>query len=636
MKRFLRTLLPIALLGALATPLLFENAASAASGDGTGTMTVSPTSVAASSTGNTLTFTFTPTQSLSSGGAITVTAPTGWPAPTSTNSSATVTGSTCTVGPVSGSSQTLTVPLTHTCSTSNTIKITYGVSGQTVSAPSSPGLATFITQSKNNTGTLTNISTQPTVTVFGPAAQLVFTTSPVAGLGGSAHAFATQPVVAVEDLEGDVVSSFSGTIGLTSSGGTLTACGGLTASSGIVNVSGCTFNGTSGAEYTLTATDSGLASGTSASFAPTSSSGSSEYKLVFTTSPIAAASGSTFTTQPVVKVESETGTVITGTGSTDTIALTIASGSGGTLSGCSSLSATGGVVNVGGCTFSGVVGTQYTLSATDSTHTTVNNNGPFTSASFSPTGAGPASTSNTTITANPTTVIANGTSSSTITVQAVDAAGNDLTSSGGTVTLSTTAGSLSSSTATDNGDGTYTDTLTAPTTASTATISGTIGGSAISSSQDATVNFVAGPATQLVFTTQPGPGVINSPLSPQPIVKVEDAHGNVVTSDSEPITLAIDNNAGPGGTLSGCSATTMNGVASFSGCQIDTIGTGYTLTASNGAPDNLTSSPSSAFNITGPAAQLVFTTSPVAGLGGSRPHSRPSRWSQSRTLKAMW
>ena len=119
---------------------------------------------------------------------------------------------------------------------------------------------------------------------------------------------------------------------------------------------------------------------------------------------------------------------------------------------------------------------------------------------------------------------------------------------------------------------------------STATISGTIGGSAIGSGQDATVDFVAGPATQLVFTTPPGNGVVNSPLSPQPVVKVEDANGNVVTSDSETITLAIANNAGPGGTLSGCSATTINGVATFSGCRIDTIGTGYTLTGEQRCP----------------------------------------------------
>ncbi len=632
MKRFVRTFLPILMLGTLAAPFVLIESASASAVSGDGTMVVSPTSTSAGSTGNILSFTFTANQgggptcgsgscAFSSGSYLTLVIPAGWTAPNTTSGTpgyTTVTGCSSSIASISGTGP-WTITVTQACSNGASLTITYGAgSGGSVTAPTPPGTSTFSTSTHQGSGgTATAITTSPTVTVIGPAAQLVFTTSPVAAASGSA--FTTEPVIKAEDSAGNVVTSFSGTIGLAAStGGSLTSCTSLTASSGVVTLnSTCKFSGTVGTQYTLTATYSGLTSGTSASFAPTSSSGSSEYKLAVTTSPIAAASGSTFTTQPVVKVESETGTVITGTGATDTIALTIASGSGGTLSGCSSLTATGGIVNVAGCTFSGVIGTQYTLSATDSTHTTVNSNGPFTSASFSPTGAGPASTSNTTITANPTSVIANGTSSSTITVQAVDAAGNDLTSSGGIVTLSTTAGSLSSPTATDNGDGTYTDTLTSPTTVSAGTISGTIGGSAISSSQDATVNFVAGPATQLVFTTQPGNGVVNIPWSQQPIVKVEDAHGNVVTSDSEAITLAIANNAGPGGTLSGCSATTINGVASFSGCQIDTIGQGYTLQASNAAPDNFTSLASSAFNITGLAAQLVFTTSPVAGAGGS-------------------
>ncbi len=506
------------------------------------------------------------------------------------------------------------------CQDSQSFTLTYGVTGTGVSAQATAGTVQFTTQTTENGQSIANISTQPTVTVVGPAAQLVFTTSPVAAASGSD--FSTEPVVKAEDSAGNVVTSFSGTIGLAAStGGSLTSCTSLTASSGVVTLnSTCKFSGTVGTQYTLTASYSGLSSGTSASFTPTSA-GTTFYKLVFTTSPVAGASGSAFTVQPIVTVNGESGGVITsGTGSGDTISLSIATGTGGTLSSCTGLTASSGTVHTSGCTFTGVVGTQYTLKATDTSRTLTG--GSSTSASFSPTGAGPASTTDTTINANPTTVTADGSSSSTITVQAVDATGNDLTSSGGTVTLSSTAGSLSA--VTDNGDGTYTATLTAPTTVSTATISGTIGGSAISSSQDATVNFVAGPATQLVFTTEPGGGVVNSPWSQQPIVKVEDAHGNVVTSDSEAITLAIANNAGPGGTLSGCSATTTNGVAAFSGCQIDTIGAGYTLTASNAAPDNLTSSPSSAFNITGPAAQLVFTTSPVAAGSGSA--SRPSRW----------
>ena len=68
-------------------------------------------------------------------------------------------------------------------------------------------------------------------------------------------------------------------------------------------------------------------------------------------------------------------------------------------------------------------------------------------------------------------------STSTLTVQAKDGNGNNLTASAGTVTLSTSAGSLSG--VTDNGNGTYTATLTSSATPGTANITGTIAGTAI-------------------------------------------------------------------------------------------------------------------------------------------------------------
>ena len=127
-----------------------------------------------------------------------------------------------------------------------------------------------------------------------------------------------------------------------------------------------------------------------------------------------------------------------------------------------------------------------------------------------------------------------------------------------------------------------------------------------------------GVPVQLVFTTSPSNSYGGQAFTPnQPVVKIEDSSGNVVTTDNTAITLAIGTNPG-GGTLSGCTATTVNGEADFSGCQIDKAGNGYTLTATD-ATDGLTtpSAPSNPFNITpGPAAQLVFTTSPGTSVAG--------------------
>ncbi|RJT26184.1 hypothetical protein D5I55_01340, partial [Chakrabartia godavariana] len=106
-----------------------------------------------------------------------------------------------------------------------------------------------------------------------------------------------------------------------------------------------------------------------------------------------------------------------------------------------------------------------------------------TSAPASPTPSGLTSL----ITAATSSISANGTSTTVITVQLKDVNGNNLTTGGNVVTLSTTAGTLSS--VTDNGNGTYTATLRSSTSVTTATVSGTVDGLAIANS--AQVQFVS-------------------------------------------------------------------------------------------------------------------------------------------------
>ena len=63
------------------------------------------------------------------------------------------------------------------------------------------------------------------------------------------------------------------------------------------------------------------------------------------------------------------------------------------------------------------------------------------------------------------------------------------------------------------------------------------------------------------------------------------------------------------------------GVATFAGCKIDKVGTGYTLTATGGRSDIGDHAP---FNITvGAATKLAFTTQPATGRAG---RVRGSRW----------
>ena len=111
-----------------------------------------------------------------------------------------------------------------------------------------------------------------------------------------------------------------------------------------------------------------------------------------------------------------------------------------------------------------------------------------------------------------------------------------------------------------------------------------------------TFAVTVGVASQLVFTTEPGGAVAGGAFAAQPVVKVEDALGNVVTTASYAVTVTITSNTGtPGASLAGCTETTTAGVATFSGCLIDRSGTGYTLTATNIA--NIAEGVSSAFNV---------------------------------------
>ncbi|WP_020402056.1 DUF2341 domain-containing protein [Gracilimonas tropica] len=100
---------------------------------------------------------------------------------------------------------------------------------------------------------------------------------------------------------------------------------------------------------------------------------------------------------------------------------------------------------------------------------------------------GPVDETQTSITASPTVILNDGSSTSAITVQAKDEFGNIIDSGGETVALSTTLGSIGG--VTDNGDGTYSATLTSSTSTGIATISGTLNGDDIT--DEAEVEFAS-------------------------------------------------------------------------------------------------------------------------------------------------
>jgi len=111
--------------------------------------------------------------------------------------------------------------------------------------------------------------------------------------------------------------------------------------------------------------------------------------------------------------------------------------------------------------------------------------------------------------------------------------------------------------------------------------------------------ITADTASKLVFTTEP-PSSSSPGATFKLAVSVENAKGNVVSSSSAPVTLAMS--GGASGAALGCASnpiTAADGVASFS-CSVNKPGTGYKLEATSGS---LTKAKSSAFAITaGPIA----------------------------------
>lgn len=94
-------------------------------------------------------------------------------------------------------------------------------------------------------------------------------------------------------------------------------------------------------------------------------------------------------------------------------------------------------------------------------------------------------------------------------------------------------------------------------------------------------------------------------------VEIRDVNGNVVTTATDTVTIALASNPGPA-TLSGTlSVAAVNGVATFNNVTLSKSGSGYTLTATT--PTGLIPATSPAFNETFPRGFLTQLTGfPIA------------------------
>jgi hypothetical protein len=132
-------------------------------------------------------------------------------------------------------------------------------------------------------------------------------------------------------------------------------------------------------------------------------------------------------------------------------------------------------------------------------------------------------------------------------------------------------------------------------------------------SQPFTVN--PGLASQLRFTTQPSDVVAGEPMSPAPVVEVQDAKGNRVPSFNGPVTMRI--RTGVPAELQNATVNCSAGICTWPNLRITRSATGFTLLASTlgGVNPPISDATSGVFEVKpGAPARLGFRTGPINTL----------------------
>ncbi|NBO63883.1 MAG: hypothetical protein EBU88_03335, partial [Acidobacteria bacterium] len=520
---------------------------------------------------------------------------------TVTTSTAPVTVSIFSGGGVLGG--TLTVNAVAGVATFNNLTLAGLISSSYVLRFTSPSLTTADSNSLNLSGP-------------GTATQLILTTQPVPGPSGTP--FTTQPALEIRDSGGNVVTNSTATVTATilsnpDGRGLLTGNAPVNATGGLVNFSGLALAGKIGTSYVVQFSSSGMTSANSNSLSVTGAGAASVLEIV--SQPVAGASGTPLSSQPAVAVRDTGGNTITS--SAEQVSVSISSGTGGTLTGTTSINANNGVAVFSGLTLAGIVGTNYKFIFTACCK-------PLMSVTSDNVTVTPGTPGKLVITTNPVAGFSGGLMTTPAIVAIRDAQGNAtgssapvsvsiLTGSGGTLGGATTVNAI-------NGIATF----------SNLTLAGTVGTNYVlrftstgTSSADSTVVTVtSGVPSRLALLTQPVGGISGQAMTTQPVVEIRDAQGNKVSGSTMPITASIT--VGGGGILGGqTTVSAVDGIATFNDLSLaGVIGTSYVIRFSTGA---ITSVSSSGVTVTGPGApsQLVLTVQPVGGPSGAAMLTQP-------------
>lgn len=441
-----------------------------------------------------------------------------------------------------------------------------GVAAFTGCAVSPSGTYSLVATAGSRTATST-----PFTVVSGAPTTLAFTEQPGGGTAGTA--FSSQPSVTIKDSGGNLVP---GVVDLAIKGGTGTTGATLTcdadpkvAPAGTAGFAGCRVD-LDGNGYVLTATSGGLTVD-STPFAVTAGAARS---LAFATAPASAVGGSALASAPVVTVEDIGGNPA---GGAVTLSLAPGLGTPGATLACDSetQSASSGSVTFTGCSID-KAGEGYRLHAAVSGSPAA----VVTSPPFDVT-VGPAH--HLAFTVQPGAGSGGSPLATQPAVSVRDAGGNQIVDStaevrlelaGDSGTLACTSNPLPATRGISVFGGCAVDRTGSYTLAASA---GGLTGTSTA------FQVTAGPASQLLFTQQPGSAEPTSLLNPQPTVTVADAGGNPAADATGDVRLTLTPGTGIAGARLSCSTSdAADGVATFGSCSVDEPGGGYALTAAYG------------------------------------------------------
>lgn len=451
-----------------------------------------------------------------------------------------------------------------------------------------------------STSGIANTTTNPAVLITrGPPTRLVFTTAP-SPTATAGVAFAVQPVVRVEDEFGNPVTDkpIDITLGLASGSGPISCSANTVAAvAGVASFSGCRIN-TAGT-VTLNASAPGIAGSTTQPQVVIAAAAAT--RLVFVTPPSATATaGQAFAVQASIALQDAFNNVVTDAATP--ITLRIATGTGPLQCTANPVTPVAGVANFAGCRVD-TAGTL-TLDASAGSIANATSTPQVVVSAAAPSRLEFAPAPSATATAGVAFAVQPQ-------LRVLDAFGNLATTATTPVTLSLASGSgalvcAANSVTPSAGIAAFSGCRID--TAGTVTVNASSGSIAAATSTPQIVISAAG-ANRLAFSVAPSSTAqAGQAWLQQPVVRVEDAFGNPVSAPAI-VTLSLVSGSGP----LVCDAnpvTAVAGVASFSGCRINTAGT-VTLAASASGLGSTVTAPSVVIGA-GVPDRLVFTTLPSA------------------------